>query len=142
MKNMKNAMALALALCLALCLCACSQPAAPTTVPATTEPVQTSAPTAPTTEATEADDGKVTYTVKVVDESGKVLAGVAVQLCDEFCTFASTNAEGVAEFKLAEGNYHASVLAMPEGYTHVSDKVEFDFEEGSTEMTITLKAAK
>ena len=42
MKNMKNAMALALALCLALCLCACSQPAAPTT------------------EATEADDGKVT----------------------------------------------------------------------------------
>ena len=139
---MKRILTLLLLGAMVLCLCACgetkpaedTQPAAQaTTQPATTQPTETTA--APT------EDSKVTYTVKVVDENGKPLAGVAVQLCDEFCVFASTDAEGVATFKLEEGGYHASVMALPEGYAHVSDQVEFDFADGATEMTITLKAA-
>lgn len=141
--KMKNILAAALACCMMLCLCACGDPGSdPANTTSASEPAQTTAPVTETTEATEADDGKIDYKVKVVDESGNPLAGVAVQLCDEFCVFATTNEEGVAAFSLAEGAYHASVMALPEGYAHVSDVVEFEFEEGSTELTITLKAAE
>lgn len=142
MKTMRNCLVLLLALVMILTLCACSESGnTPTTEPTqTTQPAQTTVPTqAP--ETTAPDDGKVTYQVKVVDGDGKPLAGVAVQLCKDYCVFASTNAEGIAEFRLAEDAYHASIMALPEGYAHVSEQVEFDFEEGSTEMTITLKAA-
>ena len=142
MKTMRKCQVLLLVLVMLFALCACSQGEKnPTTEPAaTTQPVQT---TAPTTEppTTAPDDGKVTYQVKVVDQSGKPLAGVAVQLCKDYCVFATTNGDGVAEFRLAEDAYHASVMVLPEGYTHAGEQVEFDFEKGSTEMTITLKAA-
>ena len=142
MRIMKNCLLLVLALAVVLCLCACGEtnkPTEPTKPAETVKPVETTKPTEATTEPT--DDGKVTYTVTVVDDSGKPLSGVAVQLCDEFCVFASTNGDGIAEFRLAPGAYHASVMALPEGYAHVGEQVEFDFAEGSTELTITLKAA-
>ena len=88
-----------------------------------------------------AEDRKVDYTVKVLDENGKPIAGVTVQLCDSFCVFATTDEEGVAAFKLKAGTYHASVMVLPKGYAHVSDQTEFDFPAGATELTIRLKTA-
>ncbi len=86
------------------------------------------------------DDGTVTYSVKVVDESGAPIAGAIVQLCKDACVPGPTNAEGVAEFKLAEDEYKVSFLTLPAGYTYSGTEDTFYFEDGSKEMTITLKA--
>lgn len=87
------------------------------------------------------DDGKVTYTVKVVDENGAPIVGAAVQLCKEACIPSVTNAEGVATFELAEDEYKVSFVMLPAGYTYSGTEDTFYFESGSKEMTITLKAA-
>lgn len=127
--KMKNIYALLLALCLMLGLCACGNNADANE--------STTAGTTETTEAT-VDDGKVTYTVKVVDEGGNPIAGAMVQLCLEACIPALTNAEGVATYNLAEADYKVSFVQMPEGYT--ADATEYYFENGKCDMTITLKA--
>lgn len=88
------------------------------------------------------DDGKVTYTVKVVNEEGAPIVGAAVQLCKEACIPSVTNAEGVAEFNLAEDEYKVSFVMLPSGYTYSGTEDTFYFEDGSKEMTITLKAAQ
>lgn len=135
MKNLKLLTAVAIVLCMVFGLCACGSDPAGTedTTPAltTTAPVVTT--TAP------ADDGKVTYTVKVVDESGKAVAGVMVQLCLDVCMPAVTDASGVATWSMAEADYHASITTTPAGYA--ADTTEYTFDAGSYELTITLKAA-
>ena len=134
--NMKCFAILALVLCLALSLCACGNAAGNTETTAET----TADTTAATQEATETvDDGKVTYTVKVVDEGGNPVAGAMVQLCKETCLPGLTNAEGVAQFDVVEDEYKVSFMVMPEGYQ--ADAEAFYFDDGSYEMTITLKAA-
>lgn len=85
------------------------------------------------------DDGKVTYTVKVVDENGDPVANAAVQICKDSCLPGVTNEEGVAIFNVVEDDYKVSFMAMPEGFQ--ADAEEFYFEDGSYELTITLKAA-
>ena len=128
--NMKCFAILALVLCVALSLCACGTAEdAPETTAAT------AAATEETTEATE--DGKVTYTVKVLDESGNPVAGAGVQLCKETCLPGLTNADGVAQFNVVEDEYKVSFMVMPEGYQ--ADAEEFYFDNGSFELTITLK---
>ena len=128
--NTKRILILTLAFCLLFCLCACGDTAA--------DPKQTS--TAATTETTTepVDDGKVTYTVKVVDEGGNPVTGAAVQLCKDSCLPGMTNAEGVASFRTVEDTYKVSFMTMPAGFQ--ADAEEFYFEDGSFEMTITLKA--
>lgn len=89
------------------------------------------------------NDGKVAYTVTVVDEEGAPLTNVMVQLCAETCVPGSTGDTGTAQFRLEEADYHASVMVMPEGYTYAVEPDEngyFYFEDGSTDLTITLKA--
>lgn len=116
--------------CLLLSLCACGQAAA--------EP-KDSTPAVTTEGATEsADDGKVTYTVKVVDEGGNPVANAAVQICKDSCLPGMTNAEGVATFRVAEDAYKVSFMAMPAGFE--AETEEFYFEDGAYELTITLKA--
>lgn len=118
-----------LAICLVFCLCACGETQTPEQ---TTGSVATEAATEPV------DDGKVTYTVKVVDEGGNPVASAAVQLCKESCLPGMTNAEGMATFRTVEDDYKVSFMTMPAGYE--ADAEEFYFESGSYEMTITLKA--
>ena len=88
----------------------------------------------------DANDGKITYTVIVVDEDGNPIAGAMVQVCDEGNCFAptTTNAEGVAEFRLEQTNeYKTKLLTNPEGYEAVdTDYVHFD---DKTEVTLTVK---
>lgn len=133
--KMKNILLLILALCMVLTLCACGKPASngsdETPAPSSTNET--------TEETTEADDGKVTYTVTVVDEAGNPIVGAFVQLCLEACIPGATDAEGKATYNVEEADYKVSFVSMPAGYT--SDVNEFHFEEGKYEMTITLKAA-
>lgn len=128
--NTKRILILTLAFCLLFCLCACGDTAA--------DPKQAS--TAATTETTTepVDDGKVTYTVKVVDEGGNPVTGAAVQLCKDSCLPGMTNVEGVASFRTVEDTYKVSFMTMPAGFQ--ADAEEFYFEDGSFEMTIILKA--
>lgn len=127
--NIKRFLVFMLGISLVLCLCACAE---------TDAPVQTT--TAPTVQETEetVDDGKVTYTVKVVDEAGNPVASAAVQLCKDSCLPGMTNAEGVATFRVAEDAYKVSFMAMPAGFE--AEAEEFYFEDGAYELTITLKA--
>ena len=134
MKFLKNSLLLVLALAMVLCLCAC----------AGNEDNKgnetTAGTTAGTTEATEQkDDGKVTYTVKVVDEAGNPIEGAMVQLCLESCMPGKTDASGVATYNAAEAEYKVSFMMMPAGYT--ADQTEYHFADGSYELTITLKKA-
>ena len=134
--RIKNFLIFALAICLLLGLCACG---ADTQVPGTTA-APTVEQTQPTTEAAPVEDGKVTYTVKVVDGSGNPMSGVAVQICKDSCLPAMTDASGVATFRVVETEgYKVSFLTIPEGYT--AEAEEFYFEAGVTEMTLTLTAA-
>lgn len=132
---MKTILALALTLCLAMTLCACGEAAAeptqPQTVPTTVpQPTETTAPV---------EEGG--YTVKVVDEEGNPIAGAMVQLCKDACVPGQTDEQGVAKFNLPEDTYKVSFLMLPAGYDYVDETQEFYFEDGSMELTITLKAA-
>lgn len=127
--DIKRFLVFTLAVCLLLGLCACTAPAADsgeTTTEATQDTTET------------VDDGKVTYTVKVVDEGGNPVASAAVQLCKDSCLPGMTNAEGVATFRVVEDDYKVSFMTMPEGYE--AEAEEFYFEDGAYELTITLKA--
>lgn len=139
MKQWKYLLALVLALCMLFALCACG---GDTDV---SEP-ESSAPVAESSEATaessEADDGKVTYQVTVVDANNAPIAGALVQMCKETCYPGSTGADGTVEFALAEDTYKVSFLTLPAGYAYSTDETEFYFADGSTELTITLKAAE
>ena len=83
---------------------------------------------------------KVTYTVKVIDEAGKPVENCAIQLCLDVCIPGFTNEDGMAEISAAEAAYKVSVTFAPDGYSFDPDAVYF-FENGTYEMTITLKAA-
>jgi len=127
--NTNRFLTILLAICLLFGLCACgaptadSEPSVPETSGAVTTPV---------------DDGKVTYTVKVIDEGGNPVVGAAVQLCKDSCLPGMTNAEGVASFRTLEDTYKVSFMTMPAGFE--ADAEEFYFADGAFELTITLKA--
>lgn len=133
--KLKNILLLVLALCMVFVLCACGDNETPNNTEGTPAPSSTADATE---ESTEADDGKVTYTVTVVDEGGNPVAGAMVQLCLEACIPGVTNAEGKATYNVEEADYKVSFVSMPAGYT--SDETEFHFEDGKYELTITLKA--
>lgn len=137
---MKRIISAALLLCMILGLCACSS--SETKTPATEAPVTVTE--APATEApaeeTEAPvaEGMATYTVTVVDSEGNPMAGAMVQICLDACIPAVTDANGVAQWTVAEADYKVSFLTVPAGYT--AEAEAFYFEAGSTELTITLTA--
>lgn len=137
--NAKRLLAAMLAMALALCLCACGangpEETEPQTTPSTT-PVETLIYTPPV------EDGKVTYTVTVVDENGNPVSGAMVQLCKDTCLPGMTGSDGVVEYTVAQDSYKVSFLSMPAGYTYSGDAQEFYFADGETALAITLKAAE
>lgn len=138
MISLKKLTAILLAMTLVLGLCACGGGEdAPDNTNASTEPSSTG-----NTETSETlDDGKVTYSVKVVDEDGNPISGAMVQLCKDTCLPGATGENGVAEFKTVEDDYKVSFMMLPTGYTYSTDAAEFYFDAGSYELTIILKAA-
>ena len=108
--------------------------------PAQSTQASTEAPSAEqTTHEATADDGKVTYTVKVVDANGAPVKDVAIQFCDDNgCRMpVPTNAEGIVTLTDAESNFHVTLASVPEGFAE--DTTEYYFD-GATELTITLQA--
>lgn len=142
MKNLKMILSLTLALCLLLCLAACANE----TGGESTEPSapETGTVTVPTSEPTEPeDDGKVVYTVKVVDEGGNPISGAMINMCQgDTCLAPSiTDESGTAEFRAEEDDsYYAHIMVMPAGYDYATEEDTFYFPAGSRELTITLKA--
>ena len=129
MRSISRIIALLLAMCVMLCACGGAE------TPATTQaPLETTA--APAAETV--DDGKVTYTITVVDESGAPIQGAMVQICLDACYPGMTDANGQAKFSVVEEDYKVSFLSMPAGYTCDEEAFYFD---GEYEITITLKAA-
>ena len=86
-------------------------------------------------------DGKVTYTVTVVDANGAPIAGVAIQFCDDNgCRMpVATNADGVVTLTDLESNFHVTIASVPEGFA--ADATEYYFG-GAFELTVTLNAAE
>ncbi|MBP3376472.1 MAG: carboxypeptidase regulatory-like domain-containing protein [Clostridia bacterium] len=130
---------IAVIMSLALLFCACDgaegkeSDTEKTTV--TEAPTQTETETETQTE-TEAGPKMVTYTIKVVDESGAPVAGATVQLCQgDLCLPPMpSDANGVAVFEAFEAEYTAKVFAT--GYT--SDEDGYSFEDGSYELTVEV----
>ena len=133
--NMTRFAALMLALTLAVCLCACGGSGEQATDPTQSNQSATKESTAPVSAE---DEGKVTYTVKVVDEGGNPVTGAIVQLCDQNCYPAPVDANGVATWSIVEAEYKASFVSVPAGYEGAEEA--YYFEDGSFELTITLKA--
>ncbi len=126
--------------CLILGACGSSDNGDETTTPKQTTNATTEAATGEKEEQTTEDDSKVTYKVTVVDEEGKAIAGALVQLCKDTCVPMKTDANGVAEFKLAEDDYNVKFVTLPAGYAYSGTEEEFHFEDGKNELTIILKA--
>lgn len=144
---MKKFIAAMLLICMVLSLCACGGNTA--TEPQETQPQQTqNQETEPQvtdplpTEDEVTEPQGATYTVKVVDEGGNPVAGVMVQLCAEICMPKFTDADGAAVYTGQEerSDYKASVTSYPAGYEALDEQTDFYFEEGSYEVTITIKA--
>lgn len=125
-------------LCLSFALCACTETPADDNGESTAPSGSVS--TEESTGTTEGD-GKVTYTVYVVDEGGKAVTGGMIQFCLDACMPCVLDANGVASMALEEADYKVSFTMLPAGYTLAGDETEFYFEDGAYEMTITLKAA-
>ena len=145
MKNLKKIFATILMVCMMLSICACGNGNTEGTGSENNKPgseVDSTVDTGKDSEGTNVDDDKIVYTIKLVDESGAPIADTFVQLCDEKSCYApvKTDANGVAEYKMAEGEYKAAVTIMPAGYQDVTGEY-FYFEGDATEVTITLKKA-
>lgn len=82
------------------------------------------------------DDGKVEFTVKVVDANGAPVAGKQVQVCDEAnCSLpAVTDANGVAVIRFEQSDECKAKILTPYGQEDVYEYVYF--EAGSTEITL------
>ncbi len=140
---MKKILTLILALTMVFCLCACGG----------------------TEEDSKSDDGKKTnsassneetkegktedtkpqvvkYTVYVVDEEGDPVEDVRVYFEDGDPETAPngtwTPADGTVTLQAFEQEYTVTVEDLPEGFAE--DTTEYTFEDGSYELTITLKA--
>ena len=83
------------------------------------------------------NDGLVTYTVTVVDQDGAPVVGVYIQMCvGDICKLPSpTDENGVAVF---EGFDPAEYSVKINGATGYTVEAAYQFEAGSTELTITL----
>ncbi len=134
MKIMKSIIMLILVMCLIFSLCACNDD----TNENANETTEESSPISEPENSTTVEDDKITYTVTVVDEGNNPISGAMVQLCLDACVPSMTNESGVATFNLEAADYKVSFVTMPEGYS--CEEEAFHFEEGSYELTITLKA--
>ena len=146
MKNLKKSFAIILMAGMVLGLCACGNGNAGESGSEDKKPNTEVGSTVDTGKEddknSEVEDGKVTYTVKVVDENGNPIVGALVQMCSDTCFPSATDANGVATFKLADAEYKVSFLTLPAGYTHAGTEENYYFDGDATDLTITLKKAE
>ena len=92
-------------------------------------------------DAKSAAGGKSEFNVNVYvnDESGKPVAGVKVQACDDsVCMLNNTDASGHAGFNISTNTVDVHLLKVPEGFTADPDEVFKTDDSGN--VTITVKA--
>lgn len=83
------------------------------------------------------------FVIKVVDEQGNPIANVRVQMCDTTGTCRksiTTNAKGEAEYAYEEGDFHAQLTELPDGYTVDNEEAYYDFVDGVATITLTKSA--
>lgn len=88
-----------------------------------------------------AKSGKSEFNVNVYvnDESGKPVAGVKVQACDDsVCMLNNTDDSGHAGFTISQNVVDVHLLKVPDGFTADPDEVFKTDDSGN--VTITLKA--
>lgn len=136
MKHFKRIFALLAVL--ALLLCGCAEGGQDGSSEPSQKPSESNTPTQ-TTAAPTVNDGKVTYTVTVLDQNGNPVEGVAIQFCDPVnCKLpVATNADGVVTASYEESEYHILLAELPAGYS--SEETEFYFGD-ATELTVTIHA--
>ena len=138
--KLKSILTLLLALCMVFTLVACG---------GSDEEKDEAKETEAASEAEVADGGKteetkptvVTYTVNVVDEAGNPVEDVRVYFEDGDPETARngnwTTAAGIVTLQGFVKDYTVTVEDLPEGF--VEDTTEYTFEDGTFELTITLK---
>ncbi len=146
---MKKIVAAFLMMFMIVGLCACGTDTNDTT----SDTDKGSAESVSVDETTEAESNALTsettnvsYVVTVVDSDNNPIPNAILQMCklgdDGSCTPGNpSDAEGKVVFSLPEDDYKVSFIVVPTGYTYVGEEKEFYFEEGSTELTITLAKA-
>lgn len=140
MKKIKYLILALVVASMCLGLCACGGSKEETNTPGTNQEQNQDVVDNNQEDVSDTTESGEAYVVKVVDENGAPIAGAIVQLCKDACVPGATNAEGIAEFQLEEDEYKVSFLTLPAGYTYSGTEDTFYFEDGSKEMTITLKA--
>ena len=148
MISIKKILCLVLSLCLVLALVACGgsdKPGSATQSGSASASQDVSSGSSEQTGSASSepavDDGKVTYTITVVDEDGNPIPGAMVQICKDTCLpCGATNEDGVVTVTTVEDDYKVSFMTPVAGY--VTDGLEFYFDEGSVEMLIILSAAE
>lgn len=80
------------------------------------------------------------FVIKVVDQDGNALAGVKVQMCDAggSCRIpVTTGADGTASYPFENGDFHAQLTTLPEGYSVDDIGAYYDFVDGVATITLT-----
>lgn len=86
------------------------------------------------------EDGQSDYILRCVDQEGKPVAGVMLQVCDEStCQVLITDEDGTCEFTAAAYAWEVHILSSPAGYTADSTEVLLAPVEGG-ELVFTLTA--
>lgn len=78
------------------------------------------------------------YVIKVVDQDGNPVEGARVQMCSDACKAPIyTGADGTASYPYEEGDFHAQITKLPEGYSVEDMDAYYDFVDGVATITIT-----
>ncbi|MBQ8302096.1 MAG: Ig-like domain-containing protein [Clostridia bacterium] len=78
--------------------------------------------------------------IKVVDKDGNPISGVTVQMCDSAgsCRIPITTGEdGTASYNYEEGDFHAQLTVVPDGYTVDDLSAYYDFVDGVATIELT-----
>ena len=79
----------------------------------------------------------VTYTIRVVDESGNPVSGAMVNVCtDSTCMPGRTDENGELIYEDVLQNFHLQLLKLPEGYAPI-DRTE-DYTEDRTDLVFLV----
>ena len=93
-------------------------------------------------ESEESAGDEADYLISFVDEKGKAVEGVMLQVCDEsLCQVFVSDSDGNCAFTLPPYAYELHLLMLPEGYEYEGEEVLSAPEKGG-ELEITLKKVK
>ena len=92
-------------------------------------------------EGSDKSTGDVDYVISFVDEEGKAVEGLMLQVCDDsLCQVFVSDSNGKCSFTLPAYGYELHLLKLPEGYEYVGEEALTAPENGG-ELEIVLKKA-